>query len=163
MILDKYFKNPIFWDYFLASLVSGVLIYLYRKGLVCLPIIDRSVSTTSDLANVGLTLAGFILTLITVLITFKSSSKITKNNYSDTDKVFDLFFASDLYFTTIRILKNCIKSLIFVSVCGYCLKLGMSQENIGLIFFYNVFAIIIVGLTVWRCLIVLTKILQLQE
>ncbi len=163
MILDKYFKNPIFWDYLLASFATGILFYLYYKNLICLPVLDRSVSTASDLANVGLTLAGFILTLITVMITFKSSSKITKSNYSDDDKVFDLFFASDLYFTTIRILKNCIKSLIFISVCGYSLKLGMPQGNIGLIFFYNVFAIIIIGLTVWRCLIVLTKILQLQE
>ncbi len=163
MILDKYFQRPVLYDY-LFSIVVAIILYLcFCKGLFNLPKDERSLSMTSDLANVGLTSAGFILTLLTVLITFKSSSRINKGNYSEDDSLFDLFFASDLYFTTVRILKNCIKSLILISVLGYALKLGLPKEYLEYVFFYNVFGLIIVALTLYRCLLILTKILKMQK
>lgn len=59
----------------------------------------------TDLITISLTLAGFILTLITVLITFKSSSKIKKLEVDSKEPIFDLFFATSLYFETVRHLK----------------------------------------------------------
>ena len=163
MILDKYFKQPLFWDYLLSGIIMSFLIVAYNYDLINLPLIDRSLSITSDLSNVGLTSAGFILTLLTVLITFKSSSNITKENYTDNNSLFEMFFTSDLYFITVKILKNCIKSLIFISVFGYCLKIGLPQEKIQFTFFYNIFGLAIIALTLWRCLLILTKILKMQE
>jgi|TARA_B110000503_G_scaffold140358_1_gene231049 hypothetical protein len=163
MILDKYFKNPILWDYLIAILIVSILFYLNYINFFCLPKSERSLSMTSDLSNIGLTCTGFILTLLTVLITFKSSSKISKENYSDDNSLFEIFFASDLYFITVRILKNCIKSLIFISVFGYILKLGLKQEYLKFTFFYNVLGLIIIALTLWRCLMILTKVLKMQE
>lgn len=162
MILDSYFKRPIFWDYTIAVIVVSIFLYADYLNRLRFPSIERSLSITSDLSNVGLTLAGFILTLLTVLITFKSASKISKEQYSEDDSVFELFFASDLYFITVRILKNCIKSLIFISVFGYAVKLSLPQECFKFTFFYNIFALIILALSVWRCLLILSKILHLQ-
>lgn len=163
MILDKYFKQPLFWDYIISSIITIIFIVLYNYDFINLPKIDRSLSITSDLSNVGLTSAGFILTLLTVLITFKSSSKISKENYTDDNTLFELFFTSDLYFQTVKILKNCIKSLIFISVFGYCLKIGLTQTKLQFTFFYNIFGLAIISLTLWRCLLILTKILKMQE
>ena len=163
MILDKYFKRPVLYDYIISFVVGAVLYLTFYKDLFELPKDERSLSMTSDLANVGLTSAGFILTLLTVLITFKSSSSINKNNFSEEDSLFDLFFASDLYFTTVRILKNCIQSLILISVFGYALKLGLPKEHLKYVFFYNVIGLIIVALTLYRCLLILTKILKMQK
>lgn len=163
MILDKYFRRPILYD-FIVSIIIGIILFLtYNDGLFNLPKDERSLSMTSDLSNVGLTSAGFILTLLTVLITFKSSSNINKKNYSEDDSLFDLFFASDLYFTTVRILKNCIKSLILISVIGYALKLGLPKEHLKFVFFYNVIGLIIIAMTLYRCLLILTKILKMQK
>ncbi|MFV8393249.1 hypothetical protein [Flavobacterium sp. LB2P6] len=163
MILDKYFKQPLFWDYFISSTITSIFIAIYNYDLINLPKIDRSLSITSDLSNVGFTSAGFILTLLTVLITFKSSSKITKENYTNNNSLFELFFTSDLYLLTVKILKNCIKSLIFISVFGYCLKIGLTQNKLQFTFFYNIFGLTIISLTLWRCLLILTKILKMQE
>lgn len=163
MILDKYFKNPILWDYLIAFFIVGILFYLNWNDYLCLPKSERSLSMTSDLSNIGLTCTGFILTLLTVLITFKSSSKVSKENYTNEDSLFEMFFASDLYFMTVKILKNCIKSLIFISVFGYSLKLGLKQEYLKFTFFYNVLGLTILALTLWRCLMILTKILKMQE
>ncbi|WP_284653492.1 hypothetical protein [Flavobacterium terrisoli] len=163
MILDYYFRKPIFWDYTIAIIVVSILLYIDYLDKLIFPSIDRSLSITSDLSNVGLTLAGFILTLLTVLITFKSASKISKEQYSEDDTIFDLFFVSDLYFITVRILKNCIKSLIVISVVGYAVKLSLPQECFKITFFYNIFALIVLALSVWRCLLILSKILHLQK
>lgn len=163
MILDRYFRRPILYDY-LISIIIGIILFLTSNyGIFNLPKDERSLSMTSDLANVGLTSAGFILTLLTVLITFKSSSNINKKNYSEDDSLFDLFFASDLYFTTVRILKNCIKSLILISVIGQALKLGLPKEYLKFVFFYNVLGLVIIAMTLYRCLLILTKILKMQK
>lgn len=163
MILDKYFKNPILWDYLIALLISAILFHLNCRNYIHLPTSERSLSMTSDLSNIGLTCTGFILTLLTVLITFKSSSKITKENYTNDNSLFEIFFASDLYFMTVKILKDCIKSLIFISVFGYSLKLGLKKEYLEYTFFYNVLGLTIIALTLWRCLMILSKILKMQE
>lgn len=163
MILDIYFRRPIIYDYLISMVVGGLLYLFIYNGLIHLPDEERSLSMTSDLANVGLTSAGFILTLLTVLITFKSSSSVSKKDYSDDDSLFDLFFASDLYFVTVKILKNCIKSLILISVIGFALKLGFPKEYLKYVFFYNVFGLIIIALTLYRCLLILTKILKIQK
>jgi len=163
MILDKYFRRPVLYDYLISIIVGALLYLIFYKGLFNLPNDERSLSMTTDLANVGLTSAGFILTLLTVLITFKSSSSINKKEYSEDDSLFNLFFASDLYFITVRILKNSIKSLILISVFGFALKLGIPKEYLKYVFFYNVFGLIIIALTLYRCLLVLTKVLKMQK
>ncbi|WP_452229451.1 hypothetical protein [Lacinutrix sp. MEBiC02404] len=163
MILDKYFRRPVLYDYLISIIVGALLYFLFYKGLINLPNDERSLSMTTDLANVGLTSAGFILTLLTVLITFKSSTSISKKEYSEDDSLFNLFFASDLYFITVRILKNSIKSLILISVLGFALKLGIPKEYLIYVFFYNVFGLIIIALTLYRCLLVLTKVLKMQK
>tara|TARA_B100000378_G_scaffold276363_1_gene274153 strand:- start:15446 stop:15940 length:495 start_codon:yes stop_codon:yes gene_type:complete len=163
MILDYYFKRPLFYDY-LISIIVIVVVY-YSKYYFCFPFpkLERSITISSDLANVAFTVAGFILTLLTLLITFKSSSKISKESYSYDETVFNMFFVSNLYFETIKILKNCIKSLIVIAFIGYSLKLGLSKEIINYIFYYNIFALCIIVLTLYRCLLILNKILKMQE
>lgn len=162
-ILDKYFKRPVFWDYFLVTILEIVLITLYAKGSLFLPTNELVYSMVSDFSNISLTSAGFILTLFTVLITFKSGSKITKANYTEDNTVFELFFASDLYHETIRHLKNCVKSLIVVSIVGYTLKLSIYISYVKYIHFFNVGSVVIIALSLWRCLLILTKIVKIQK
>jgi hypothetical protein len=162
-MLDIYFKRPVLWDYLIANLACCLFYGLYRTDIISLVAKERSISMTTDIANVGLTSAGFILTLLTVLITFKSASKITKENYTEEDPLFDLFFTSDLYFQTIGILKNCIKSLIFISIMGFGLKTLLSSTLTQYTFFFNIIGLCIIGLTLWRCLLVLTKVLKMQK
>lgn len=162
-ILDKYFNNPISIDLLIAAIVTGCIFILIQKDIFNLPKTERSISMISDISNIGFTSAGFILTLLTVLITFKSGSSIKKNNYDDNSSLFELFFATNLYFTTVKILKNAIKSLIVVSVLGYALKIGLSKEFLNYTFYFNVSGLTIVSLTLYRCLLILSKIMKMQE
>lgn len=163
MILDKYFSRPIFWDYTLCILSSILSIYLVSIEKLKLPCNEDTIAVTSDVTNISLTLSGFILTLLTVLITFKSSSKVKKIEKDSDEPVFNLFFASGYYFETVRHLKNCIKSLIFIAIIGFAIKLFLPIEYKPKAFFFNVIGLGIILLTISRCVLILSKVLDLQQ
>lgn len=162
-ILDKYFNNPVLIDTIIAAIITFCILISVQQDILNIPKAERSISMISDLSNIGFTSAGFILTLLTVLITFKSGSSITKNNYNDKNSIFELFFASNLYFVTVKILKNAIKSLIVISVLGYALKIGLSKELLKYTFYFNVIGLTIISLTLYRCLLILSQIMKMQE
>jgi len=162
-MIDAYFKSPIFWDYFFAALLSSGAIILWNNHLIISPKEEYLYSFVSDLATIALTMAGFILTLLTVLISFKSTSKQKRDSISESDTVFELFFSTQLYFETVIHLKNAIKSLTLMAVVGYCIKLTLNLKNYPVLFIYNIFGIIIVFFTVWRCLLILSKIIKIQQ
>lgn len=162
-MLDTYFKNPLLWDYILSTLFTLIAWYFVSIQIVTIPKEEHLYSIVSDMSTISLTMAGFILTLLTVLISFKSANKIDKQQVKDDDKVFDLFFASKLYFQTITILKNAIKSLTLIAILGYILKLTLNKNNYSILYFFCVFAIIIILLTLWRSILILTNIVRMQE
>lgn len=165
MILDLYFRRPIFWDFLISLFLCIVSYYLFKNGIIELPTKEETIAITTDITTISLTLAGFILTLLTVLITFKSSSPINiKKNGNEVDQtVFSLFFTSGYYFETVRHLKNCIKSLIFIAVFGFAIKLFLPATYKPNAFFFNVIGLGIILLTIWRCVLILSKVLELQR
>lgn len=163
MIIDKYFRRPIFWDYLFTTIVVGCVMFLKFKSVIKLPKEEYVYSIISDLSTVSLTMVGFILTLVTVLISFKSSSKVTKELVNEKTGIFDAFFASQLYFETIRHLKNGIKSLTLVSLSGYFLKLMAGEMNYQYLFFFCFVGITIILLTVCRSLLILNSIIKIQQ
>jgi hypothetical protein len=163
MMTEIYFKRPVIWDYSIGIIFSLFTIFLFARSILILPKEEYILSVASDLSMVALTLSGFILTLLTVFITFKSGSKITKNTNNEKATLFELFFATDLYFQTVKHFKNCVKSLIFIAVFGYSLKIALNENNYCYIYFYNVFSLIIIVLTLWRSLLILSKIIKMQN
>lgn len=163
MLLNKYFQRPLFWDYFICLLILTISVYLNKEQILDLPGANDSISVTTDVTTISLTLSGFILTLLTVLITFKSGSHIKKIEPENSETIFNLFFASPYYFETVKHLKNCIKSLIFIAVVGFCIKLFLNQNLKSYSFFFNEIGLTIIILSVWRCLLILSKILDFQK
>lgn len=163
MILDKYFVRPVFYDYLFSSLILIMLYIADLKEKITLPKADDSYDLTSDVTNIALTLAGFILTIITVLITFKDNSKNDNGELSEDHTAFARFFSSDFYFETIIHLKNCIKSVMTIAALGFFLKLFISEEYREFFFFFNALGVIIIITTIWRCTIILGKVLELQK
>ena len=162
-MLNIYFRKPIFWDYTLSLIIAAIVFKLYRINVISLPKEDYTISTITDLSTIGLTLAGFILTLLTVLITFKSGNKVTNDRNIDDNTVFELFFTTGLYFETVGHLKNAVKSLIAISVAGYSFKLLLSEDLHKYIYFYNIFGLVVITLTLWRSLLIMVKVINLQK
>jgi len=162
-MLDYYFKKPVFWDFLIAIFSMAIVAFLDFKNIFKLPKDEYSLNMAADLSNISLTSAGFILTLLTVLITFKSGSNLTKKQAKESSTLFELFFTSPLYFETVKYLKNCIKSLIVIAILGFSLKLGLTEGIREYIFFFNIIGLIVIVMTLWRCLLILSKILEMQE
>ena len=162
-MLDFYFKKPLLWDYLISLVISSLTYVLYQKSYISLPKEEYILPMASDLCTISLTLAGFILTLLTVLISFKSASKTVNNKIEESSKVFDLFFATSLYFQTVTHLKNCVKSLSFIAVFGFFLKIVLNVDTYKYIYFYNILGLLIIIFTLLRSLLILTKIINIQE
>lgn len=162
-MIDAYYKRPLFYDYCLAVLLGGLLYWLYFRHTITLPSNDVNVSMATDIATIALTLAGFILTLLTVLITFKTAAKIPNASNQEELPLFDLFFSTRYYYDTVDLLKGAIKSLVFVSILGFSLKLVMRGDAIAYLFFGNVIGLVIIVATLLRSLLILTKIVNLQK
>jgi hypothetical protein len=160
-MLDQYFKRPVVWDFVIGVSLLLLACLFYKFDRISLPCRDELVSSTTDITNICFTSAGFIFTTLTILITFKSGTSITKENIHKSESTFEAFFASELYFETVKHLKNCVKVLIVVAIIGYIAKLFFSKNLFLLLF--CVFGVSIVVLTLWRCLLILTRILSLQK
>jgi hypothetical protein len=50
-----------------------------------------------------------------------------------------------------------------LSVIGYIIKLFISCNKNEILFLYCSFGIFVIAITLWRCLLILTKILNLQK
>ena len=162
-MIDKYFIRPVFWDYFLGISITGIIFLLVRKTCFQIPKDETLISIVSDLSTVALTLSGFILTLLTVLISFKSTAKSKKDINFQSDTLYEIFYSTDLYFETVRHLKNAIISLTFTALIGYSLKLALDSKYYILLFAFNLFSLIVIFFTLWRCLLILSKIIKIQK
>lgn len=162
-MIDKYFKRPVLFDYFIGIFISGTIVFLVSKTGFKIPKDEIIISIVSDLSTVALTLSGFILTLLTVLISFKSTAKSKKDINFESDTLYEIFYSTDLYFETVKHLKNAIISLTFTAIVGYSLKLTLDSKYYIVLFTFNLFSLIVIFLTLWRCLLILSKIIKIQK
>lgn len=158
-----YFRYPVFIDYTIAAIVCLFFSVLNERDILLIKKDSDYGAITTDLSTIALTLAGFVLTLLTVLITFKTGARIPNEDNREEVPLFDYFFSSKLYFDTINLLKNCIKSLIFIAILGFTLKLLLPAEYLHLLFYSNILGLIIIVTTLLRSLAILTSIVNLQK
>ncbi|QHS56937.1 hypothetical protein GWR56_15795 [Mucilaginibacter sp. 14171R-50] len=162
-MVDWYFKRALLVDYFISAVVSGIAYCFYYRYNFAIPENEVLLSLTGDLSTISLTFAGFILTLLTILITFKTTAHIPTDENQHLIPLFDIFFYTPLYFTTITLLKNAIKSLIVIAMIGYVLKLVLHSTTIRYLIFFDIVSICVITLTLWRNLTILTLIMALQR
>lgn len=163
MILDEYFKRPLTWDYFIGIVLCTSGFVLVNKKIIIIPKASDCIALITDVTNISLTMSGFILTLLTVLITFKGGSKITKVDVESKEPLFDLFFVTGLYHETVKHLKNCIKSLIIIAIIGFTIKIFFAESLKTDTFYFNIIGFTIIILTITRCMMILGKVMDLQK
>lgn len=169
-MLDKYFKYTLFIDVFTSIVISIFCFFLIKYSILTFPNSELLLSTTSDMANVSFTSAGFVLTFLTLLVSFKSSvepfekkkGKTLEDSYKDTS-LFNLFLSSGLYDETIKHLKSGVKELIIVAIIGYALKLTVPETYVKYLFYFNISGLVIIALVLWRSLLVLSGVLKVQN
>ena len=162
-VLDKYFIRPIFWDLMISLLIDTIFVVLICQDVIKVPSEELALSMLTDISNIGFTVAGLILTMLTILITFKSNSKITKENDVRNERLFDLFFATGLYHETVKHFKNSLFSLLAISSLGYFIKFIVHDQNAMAVYVYSIFSLCILILTILKSTIQLSLIINLQK
>jgi hypothetical protein len=160
---DIYYSRPILYDYVISIIIIVFLIIMELKGKIIIPCSTKSSDFASDLGAIGLTVSGFILTLITILLTLKSGQLISDEKLTNQSSPFKIFLASHLYNRSVDILKFGVLSLVVVSIGLYIFKLVVYDEYVRYIFYADILGIIIVLATFLRCFYVIGLIMKMQK
>jgi hypothetical protein len=161
--IETYYKNPIRYDYLLSIVVVLICYFLDKYNYIKIPDIKFSNNFASDIGAIGLTFSGFILTLITILISFKSSQITDSQPLDNNSNAFKIFLASGLYNSSIKILQRGVVSLIVISFLIFLTKLIVINQTYNYLFYFNIVGLIIVLSTFFRCYYVLGLILKMQK
>jgi hypothetical protein len=153
-ILNFYFRFPVLLDYLLGFCVIGVVHYYIKQCVITVPKADTVSDYASETTTVLLTLAGFILTFLTLLITFKTG-KVERSNPT----LMERFCNSSLYGDTTTLLKDGIKSLLFVTLVIYLFRF-VNILGVWALYYWIIFSIVVLLLTILRALFILDNILK---
>lgn len=161
-LLDKYLKRPFLFDVLIAGLVMVAFYICFICDCMQLAKPDALKSVMSDMISVTISLAGFILAALTIIVTFKDSvdSRVKENEQIKSGK--DLFFSSDSYFDSVRVFyQGAIFLLLMFLVLSVLKLVNLNIQDIhhSLI---SLFFISMITLTVFRSLYLLISIIKIQ-
>jgi hypothetical protein len=162
-IIDIYYRYSILLDILLcAGICSSLKLYEIKNSiLINYKTYDRALC--SDLGSIGLTIGGFLLTISTILISFKITALYDKSELKNNSSAFKIFISSPLYFKTVSFLNKSVVILVILSLCNYLFKIVIQTENNYLLFYLNMCTIFIILTTFSRCLYVLNLVIRMQK
>jgi len=161
-MVEGYFKRPILWDFVISTLIIGSLVFFQMKGLYHLPEVTKVISVSDDIGTIGLTVSGFVITIITILLTLKSGQILSEDELKNDSPPFKIFLASSLYTRSIEILKYGVILLVLVSMTSYILKMSLPDCLIQYMHYFNILGLVAILATFLRSFYVLGKILKMQ-
>ena len=163
-LLEAYYKRPILYDYILAAVISIGAHLCIEGNVITAPNTENSLDFASDIGTAGLTISGFLLTLITILMTLKSNEIINGDNELSNDSPsFKIFLKSKLYVRSIEILINGVFSLVMICFIIFGIRMLFSKELEHIFFYLNIIGLLIILSTFLRCFYVLNLILKMQK
>lgn len=154
---DFYLKTPVICDFFIVGFFLVIWYSLSNYFSFSIDSKNNKLSEVSaEIGTVLITIAGFILTIITIIVTFKNTIEPKKNESNN-----DLFYNSDFYPVTIKLLKNCVKLLLFLFLVIYFARLLYPISDI-ILFYINLSALVFSVLVFMRFLLILKIIISFQ-
>lgn len=159
-LTDKYLAFPIGCD----IILSGVIWWLSKYyPIFYITNINRAneINILPNIINTDVSLAGFILAALTIIVTFKSSLKV--KGVEDATNALELIFSTHHYENIIGVFK---KSLIEFIICFVLLFMAWSLEgnlSTNTIYRINITGIILTSFAIIRSLFILFVILGLSK
>lgn len=170
-LLDIFFISPIIFDLLFAIFIIAVSYFLKQHSLLKIDNDTKFDQIAFQIGTSCITIAGFILTILTIVVTFKSieeskqKSKAVESeeeiNKARNSKI-QLFFTSDLYFKTVKVLQQSVSVLVLlfaILILTVIFDKSISNDNK---FFLNIGCLSITILIVLRCILTLKLIIRLQ-
>lgn len=160
-ILDFYIKRPIVCDLILSFLILFVSYCLCNKYSICVKINrDTLGNLLNELVSSSVSIGGFIIAALTIIITLKDNLKAKEASYPIS--ALEVLFHSKHYKRIVNVFYSA--ALVFVVTFFYFSIIEIIWDNLC---DKNALYLIFIGLfltvmSVLRCLIVLQKIIEIQ-
>lgn len=112
-IIDKYFAYPLLIDLVVVIVVwiCSKYFYLFDFQLINK---ENQVNILSNLIETNVSLAGFILAVLTIIVSFKANLKA--KGLKDADNALELIFSSKHYYKIVSVFKMALLEFIFCFV-----------------------------------------------
>lgn len=166
--MDRYIKKPLLWDLIIIAIIIFIKHFVSNiYPIITMPKNEVITSIYSDLIGTTISLAGFVLASLTIIITFKDNINhkeiLRKAENKEEITGIELIFSSKHYGRIVGVFSwACV---IFLILFLFVIVLKLSQtflnENIQLDLCVSIITLIF--LTIVRTLIVLYSIIQIQN
>lgn len=177
-MLNTYIKRPLLWDIILIVLICVGYYFILQKLSLDINITKEIVtSTLSDLINTSISLAGFVLASLTIIVTFKdnlSQKKAVQINQTkeDLEKAKEtkeinesgmaLLFSSKHYGRIVGVFTWAVFIYLAMFLFLSMLKLFIDKIPMSIYEYLCIAPIVLTALTIFRSVLVLYKIIKLQ-
>ena len=166
-LLDRYYSMPIIFDSIIS--ISFCVVYnslTLNQNLTLNDDLDLIKSFITDLLNTSISLAGFILASLTIIVTFKENLKTNNCNKSSSDfnnlNGLNLLLQSKHYRTIVKTFSTSVFILISGFVFLATTKFFIKKLPEYLWDYIIIVSVIIIALTTFRCIFLLYKIIALK-
>lgn len=159
-LIDKYLASPILCDAIIAGLVW---VASKHFALVNFALTDKSnqINLMTNLIGADVSLAGFILAALTIIVTFKSN--VQSKGMNDAMNALELIFSSKHYYRIVQVFKKSLIEFVMCFILLFCAWLSTDNFLIETVYRINVTGIILTTLSISRSLFVLFMILDLEK
>lgn len=162
-LLDYFYRYSIISDFSISLIICLVIFFVQKySNLELMPkVYDKSIS--SDLGAIGLTISGFLITITTILISFKTNSIKKDDELKSNSNSFLVFIASNLYFQTVNFLNKSVIILVLTSLINFIFKIFISDNFLEVLFYTNIITVFIILNSFFRSIYILNLIIKMQK
>jgi glycerol uptake facilitator-like aquaporin len=159
-IIDRYLANPILYD---IGIVSAIWYASKKLAMFNFVLTDKTnqINIIPNIISADVSLAGFILAALTIIVTFKSN--IQSKGMSDATNALELIFSSKHYSKIVQVFKKSLVEFVICFIFLFCAWLSSDNFSIETINRINVTGIIITSLSITRSLFILFIVLDLEK
>jgi len=160
-ILNIYIKRPLLWD--LA--ITGMLCFLFMivvdtNSITLTDDYDLIQSIISDLISTSISLAGFVLASLTIIVTFKDN--ISRKSPSLDDSSIELLFSSKHYGRIVGVFTWAVFIFLALFLMLSLSKLIIAKISFSIAIYFCLVPISLTTLTIFRSILVLYSVIKLQ-
>ncbi len=162
-LLNFYIKRPLLYDLLICFILVVMVQLIESPGNTITA--AKAESSFSDIVNTSISLAGFILAALTIIVTFKDNIS-HKENSSEKPKVemsgLELLFSSKHYKRIVGVFSWA--AFIFVLLFLVYSLLKLFIDKIPSIYYLElvICGIVLITMTIFRSLLILYKVIKLQ-
>ena len=144
-ISNLYLRWPIFWDIIMGIITAVIINKCLGFSTDKFKLADLQ-DTQKSFIDTSISLAGFILAVLTIIVTFKANVGYKKIEHTETS--IELLFNSDVYFTIVNLLKWTILELVINACLLYYFRIFnsyfLAEINLSVLIltFYLIFGAI---------------------